>query len=279
VMPDNERIPASRWIWREKLYFMNPAGTQLLQIDMDTLNVSVIPININRFIIGAGLREINGEDFWLIPYEGTTVTCWNMITGETKDYDLAVEGLKSIHRRYKTECDKRIFGSMAFMDDEIIFSPTWGNKFVKLNPNTGETEEWESPFDISAEDISPYISNWGMGSFMLDIKNTKKYRFLFSPERKLYDIDLYTKEIHEVEMGFHKEEVYRHANGYGKNSQWLQYCCVENVFNSIADELDGNIHGEAFDRQTQIAEYAQINASPDGDCGEKIYKYVTKSLE
>ncbi|MGN0277784.1 MAG: hypothetical protein ACI4C4_00375 [Lachnospiraceae bacterium] len=279
VMPDGERIPAARWIWREKMYFMNPAGTQLMFIDMDTLEASVIPININRLIIWAGVKEIDGEDFWLIPYEGTVVTHWNMVTGETKNYDLIVEGIKSIDRRYKTECNQRIFGSMAFMDDEIIFSPAWGNKFVKLNPNTGETEEWESPFDTSAEDISPYIPNWDMGWFICDINNTAKYQFFVSSERKLYDIDLYTKETREVKMSFLKEEVYRHANGYGKESQWLQYCCVESVFNSIMDELGGTIHGEAFVRQRQIEEYAQINASPDGDCGEKIYRYVTKCLE
>lgn len=279
VMPDNERIPAAKWIWREKMYFMNPAGTQLMCIAMDTLEASVLPININRLIIGAGLKEIEGEDIWLIPYEGTIVTRWNMVTGETKDYDLTVEGIKSIHRRYKAECDQRIFGSMAFVDDEIIFSPAWGNKFVKLNPKTGETEEWESPFDTSAEDISPYIPNWGMGGFVNDINNIKGCRFILSPERKLYDIDLFTKEIHEVEIGFFKEEVYRHANGYGKESQWLQYCCTENVFNSVADELDGTIHGAAFDKKKQIKEYLQINASPDGDCGKRVLRYVLDNFD
>lgn len=279
VMPDQERIPAVRWIWREKLYFMNPAGTQLLQINMDTLEVSVTSIHINRLIIGAGLKEIDGEDFWLIPHEGTTVTRWNIVTGEKRDYDLAVRGIKSIHRRYKTECNQRIFNNMAFVDDKIIFSPFWGNKFVKLNPDTCETEEWESPFDTSAEDISPYIPNGGIGGFTRDIINLEKYKFIFLKERKLYDIDLHTKEVREVDIHFDREDLYRHANGYGKESQWLQYCCKENVFNSIADELDGNVHGEMFDRQKQIKEYSQINASPDGNCGEKVYKYVRKSLE
>lgn len=279
VMSDGERIPAARWIWRKKMYLMDPAGTQLMCIDMHTLEKTVIPININRLLIGVGYKEINGEERWLLPYEGTTVTCYNMVTGEIKNYDLAVEGMKSINRRYKTECDRRIFGSMAFVDDEIVFAPYWGNKFAKLNPKTDETEEWESPFDASAEDVSPYIPNWGVGYFVCDISNPDKYRFMLTRERKLYDIDLHTKEIREVEIHFDREDVYRHANGYGKESQWLQYCCVENVFNSMADELDGTIHGAAFDRQKQIKEYSQVNASPDGDCGEKVYRYVIESPE
>lgn len=278
VMTDNERIPAARWIWRGKLCFMNPAGTQLMCVDGDTLEKSVIPININRLIIAAGFKEINGEDFWMIPHEGTVVTHWNIETGETKDYDLEIEGIKSIHRRYKTECTQRVFGSMAFLDDIIIFAPSWGNKFVELNPMTGKTEEWESPFNVSAEEISPYIPNWGMGYFVRDFTDSK-YQFMSTFERKLYDTDLHTKEIQEVEVQFDREEVYRHANGYGKESQWLQYCCMEDVFNSIVDELDGTVHGEDFNKQKQIEGYLQINASPDGKCGEKVYQYIIKSLD
>ena len=165
------------------------------------------------------------------------------------------------------------------MDDAIIFAPSWGNKFVELNPMTGKTEEWKSPFDTSAEDIDQYIPNWGIGYFVRDLMDSNKYQFILISERKLYDIDLHTKESKEVEIQFDREEVYRHANGYGKESQWLQYCCTENVFNSIVDELEGTIHGEDFDKQKQIEGYLQINASPNGDCGEKVYQYIIKSLD
>lgn len=279
VMPDNERIPAARWIWRGKLCFMNPAGTQLMYIDLETLEKSVFSIGINKLMIGIGFEKIDGEDFWMIPHEGTVVTHWNIETGETKDYDIGIEGIKSIHRRYKAECDQRVFGSMAFVDDAIIFAPFWGNKFVKLNPMTGETEEWKSLFDTSAEDIDQYIPNLGVGYFVCDLMDSNKYQFMLTSERKLYDINLHTKEIQEVEIQFDKEEVYSHANGYGKESQWLQYCCTENVFNSIVDELEEMIHGENFSKQMQIEGYLQINASPNGDCGKKVYQYIIKSLD
>lgn len=277
VQADDERILATSWMWCGNLYMMNQTGTQLLQIDMETLQTSIRQIDVHRLITVAGFRDIDSEECWLLPYEGTIVTRFNMVTGETKDYDLAVEGLTAIHRRYKAECNQRIFGSMAFVDDEIIFAPFWGNKFVKLNPDTGEKVEWESPFDSSAEDISPYMPNWEIGEFVYDIINPANYQFVLSSERKLYNIDLATKKLREVDMRFQKDEVYLHADGYGKESQWLQYCCVENVFNSIKDELDGTIHGQAFDRQKQIVDYEQVNASPSGDCGKKIYQYVSRA--
>lgn len=276
---NGERIPASRFIWREKLYFMNPEGTSLMCIDMDTLKTSVRPININRFIIGAGFKETDGEDFWLIPYEGTVITHWNAVTGEIKEYNLAVDGMEAINRRYKVKDNKYIFGSIAFIDDDIIFSPNWGNKFVKLNPGTGTVQEWTSPFDTSAKDVSQYKNNWGIGCFVRDTVNVNRYRFVYAPQRKIYDIDLRTKEIKEVYQSFDEKDIYDHADGYGKESQWTQYCCCESCFNSLKDELDGNIHGNAFDRETQIKEYARINASPDGDSGEKIYRYITEKLK
>ncbi len=276
---NDERIPALRFIWRENMYFMNPEGTRLLCIDMDTLKTSVRSVNINKFIIGAGLKEIDSEDFWLIPYEGTLITRWNADTGDIKEYNLAVDGIEAINRRYKTKDNKYIFGSMAFMDDEIIFSPNWGNKFVKLNPDTGTVQEWISPFDTSAKDISQYRGNWGIGYFVRDIADLSRYGFVYAPQRKIYDIDLRTKEIKEVYQSFDEKDIYDYADGYGKSSQWTQYCCWESCFNSLKDELDGNIHGDAFDRGLQMNEYARINASPNGDSGEKIYRYVTEKFK
>lgn len=278
VMPGNERIPAARWIWRRKMCFMNPAGTQLMCIDIDTLEKSVYSITANKLVIDVVFKKIDGEEVWLLPYEGATVTRWNIDTGEACDYDLRVEGIKSIHRRYMTECNHRFFSSMAFIDDEIIFAPFWGNKFVKLNIATGKAEEWKSPFDISAEEISPYMSNFGIGYFVQNSIAPWKYRFMLSKERKMFGVDLYTKKIKEINVYFDREDVYCHANGYGKESQWLRYCCAENVFNSIVNELEGTIHGENFNRQKQIEEYLQINASPDGNCGERVYQYIVKSL-
>lgn len=276
---NEERIPAARWIWRKKMYLLNPEGTKFISIDMDTLEVKEKQVSINQFITGIGLKDLDGEEAWLIPFEGTTVTRWNILTDEKKEYDLQVEGLKSIHRSNKIECSQRVFGSMAFLNDGVIFAPSWGNKFVKLNPQKNEVKEWISPFNTSEEDISSYIPNWGIGYFSYSIQDTEKYQFIFGPERKLYDIDLQTKAVHEVEIEFSKKEVYSHATGYGKESQWLQYCCKEDVFNSIVDELAGSIHGHAFDKQKQIQEYLQVNASPDGDCGEKVYQYIIKNRD
>lgn len=64
-----------------------------------------------------------------------------------------------------------------------------------------------------------------------------------------------------------------------KNHSGCSIVVKEDVFNSIVDELAGSIHGHAFDKQKQIQEYLQVNASPDGDCGEKVYQYIIKNRD
>ena len=53
----------------------------------------------------------------------------------------------------------------------------------------------------------------------------------------------------------------------------------ENVFNSLPDFLDGNVMGEAFDRERQVRAYREIAANNDGTCGEKIYHMVRQKVD
>ena len=59
-----------------------------------------------------------------------------------------------------------------------------------------------------------------------------------------------------------------------EESEWLQYCLWEDVFNSLENLLDGKITGKQFDRERQIKAFSKINASTDGRCEEKIHQFV-----
>jgi hypothetical protein len=52
------------------------------------------------------------------------------------------------------------------------------------------------------------------------------------------------------------------------------YCCNENVFNSVENLITDSIHGGRFDGDTQIKAYSTINASMDGNCGERVYNFL-----
>lgn len=72
------------------------------------------------------------------------------------------------------------------------------------------------------------------------------------------------------------EEVKAHNPGFCKQSQWMQYGCREDAFNTLPDMIRGKIAGGQFDKNLQIECFREINASPDGDCGQKIYEYIKK---
>lgn len=274
---NEERVCAARWIWRDKLHFLNPAGDKLLSIDIGTYKIEIKNVSFNRLMTGVAAKEVDCDTLWFVPYSGSVITRWNPQTGETKDYNVKVDGMTSIHRRYKTECDLHMLGSVGFCDDRLIISPNWGNKFVELDMSTGQVKEWIPPFEVSTQDKNGYWLNWGMGSFVLDLTDLS-YRYFYVPERKIYDIDLKTKEAREVKVTFNKQEVCSHLSGFSKWSEWIQYIWAEDVFNTLEDLIDGNIQGNQFDKRKQLQAYAEINASVNGDCGEKVYRYVMENM-
>ena len=272
------RIPAAKWIWQDKMYFMNSDGTKLLCVNTDTLENTIEDIDINQLISSVSIRNYRESELWFIPYEGTKVVCWDILSRNKEEFDINIEGLQAVNRIYKVLDNKKIFSSAMFEDrNNIIFTPYWGNKFVKLDRKSKAVSEWQTTLDTTDKDLSDYIPNYGIGYAQQDLRNVDgDYTFYHLPTRKCYQVDLHTGNVTEVVQSFDKNDVYNHVSGYGKESQWLQYCCCESVFNSLKDELDGNIHGKAFDKEKQIEEYMQINASPNGDCGKKVYDFVAQ---
>ena len=258
--------------------------------------------------------EKTQEIFWLLPYEGSVVARWNATTKETQYFDLRTEGLESIHRSVGAPCNMLLFGSVMFTGEEVIFSPRWGNQFVKLNPRTGAVSACETPFEPKTNMESSYFVSYAVGNFFRNPKNSKQYRFFYEPERTWHEVEWAKKNKSEIEESELKEnskkaievseikvnesnehdkniretemlqarelpltvaeDVKGHVPGFAPYSRWLAYCCDETAFYSLADFLDGKQPNTPFDREAQLFEFAKINASIDGDCGEKVYAFV-----
>jgi hypothetical protein len=274
-MVDGQKMRAACWIWKNKMHFLNPIGTELLIIDLnDYGHRELKAVPFGRLIRSITRKDVDYEELWMLPYSGTVITKWIPETNETTDYDLYVDGLKSFDRRYGMEGNANIFGNCAFKDDgNMIFAPDWGNKFVEFNPKTGKAKEWDSPLPVTWEDKSPYIRNGGMGNFTRDMYDLS-YGFYYAPDRTSYDIDLYTKEISKVDIGYDYNDVANNIRGFSIGSDWNMYFCSENVFNSLENLVTDNIHGGQFDREEQLKAYRTINVSMDGECGEKVYGFL-----
>lgn len=52
----------------------------------------------------------------------------------------------------------------------------------------------------------------------------------------------------------------------------------ENAFNSLPDFLNDAISGNAFSKEAQLQSYAEVNASCDGMCGQRVHEQIKAML-
>lgn len=278
-MVHGERVLCARGFHQGKLFFLSGTGSQVLIVDGRTMHTQVVETGLSEPYHTMIIEHMQDDVFWLLPFEGTKVVRWNYRTGEKREYDLCVEGLKSFYRRGEEECNSRYFCSAAFTEDNrAIFVPLWANHYVCLDLVSGKAEIWESPFGDEATEENAYCPVWSAGGFIRDAQDENSYRYWCAKDRKTYDVDLIAGTKKEVEIVFDKEELIAHAPGFSVESQWMQYGCMENVFHTLKDFLDDTLPGKAFDREKQLEEFSKINASVDGRCGERVYTFVRENI-
>ena len=278
-MADGEKCAGGIGLYENELVFASPADNQFVFVDIDTLKARALSSN-TRCNFGTQGIVAEGDNLWLLPLNGMTLTCWNPKTGDLREYDNVPEEFKSIRWPYEYECKERPFGNIAFSKesgrDNIILSPSWGNMYLSLDRQTGRMEEWNPPLAFRNRGRNGYFIAGGMGGFVITYPQQGKAdcRIWYTPERKLYDINIDTKEYKEVKITFDCDELKRHEPGFMEESEWLQYCLGENAFNSLKDLLDDNITGKPFDRERQLKAFSKINADTEGTCGRNVYNFV-----
>lgn len=265
----------------DKLYLASPVDHHILEFDAETGRQRCMALHTENSGGYMGMVSLpNDKNIWLLPYSGTAITRWNPRTEEIQEYLISLEGFVCHHVVYGHECMDRPFSNAVFYKDDVYLSPCWGNKYVRLNKNTGEVTEWIPPVSESEGGKNGYFNVWANGYLGCIMKKTEiESYYLFSfHDRKLYKVDFKTDECQEIEIRFDLTELYEHEPGFQEQSQWVQYACLENAFNSLPDFLNGNVTGNGFDKERQLTAYHQVSANTDGTCGEKIHQFVRQKL-
>ncbi len=270
-------------LYGNELMFASPEDGQILFMDMDTLKTRMcsVPIKKSTGIQGFAL---DGEDLWLMPVKGLSVTRWNPRTGETREYSGVPGNFQVKKWPYEYECEEHPFGGPSFFREggreEMILSPNWGNMYLSLDRKTGRMQEWKLPVGSENRGKNGYFLAGGMGSFVITEEQDGKpdCRVWYVPERRLYDINVFTKEYKEVEVAFDYDDLIQHEPGFSEESEWLQYCLMENALNSLKDFLDGRITGAPFDRERQLQAFSNVNADTAGTSGQRIYEFVKERI-
>lgn len=264
-------------VWKDYLFLTSPVDNRVLAIHTQTGKMQVMTTGAEN---NCGCVNIVAEqnELWLLPYEGKVITRWNPESGEVREYDTHFEQLKCNHPILGYECEELLFGFAAVDDEYVYLPPCWGNMYIQLDKKTGEMMEKEFLPLVKAK--NGYYIAGGNAYFLknVDVENKNVYHLFSMQDRKLYEVNIKTNELKQIKVNFDVDELMENEPGFAEFSQWLQYVCMENYFNTLPDFLDGNITGGLFDRDRQLRAYEEIAANYDGTCGEKTYAFVRRKL-
>ncbi|MBR0092040.1 MAG: hypothetical protein IJP92_10110 [Lachnospiraceae bacterium] len=256
-----------------RIFCLNKEGTRLRAISLDTGQSEERALDWNGFYTGV-MRDIEHMDvIWFLPYEGTVLGKWTLSEDRFEQVDVRIEGLYSVQRPKGDICEQFVFSNGVFVNGKLYLAPNWGTKFVELDCKTHEVREWVPPFSSTTEDKNDYWYNGGIGNFFQDPWTLESF-FYYAPEHIHYAIDFAKGICSEIPVTFDENEIRRLAAGFHRDSQWMPYCCYEDVFNPLENLIADRIEGPVFEREKQIEAFRMVNVSPDGDCGEKVYRYM-----
>lgn len=260
------------------LFLASPVDNYVLAIRAETGEMQVLTTNAENSCGCCGLSS-DGTDLWFRPYEGYTITRWNPDSGEVREYEVHIEGLTCHHPGLGYECERTPFASPAFCGKHVYLPPFWGNKYVCLDKDTGEMSEWKPPF-VQPDTVKNGYYSCGSRAYFTPWKSVEEgERYLYSDcDKKLYRINPETGSCSEIEIVFRPEELREHEPGFQEVSDWMQYACMENAFNSLPDFLAGKTTGNLFDRDRAIRAFGKAAANLDGTSGDKIYEFMRSQL-
>ncbi len=261
------------------LYIASPVEPKIWRINPETGEEKLLTTKANEY--GCFALASDGEELWFLPYSGNVVSRWNPKSNEIHEYGNYPDGLTCKHGVFGYDCMERPFGSAAFVGQYVYLSPSWASAFMRLDKETGEITRWCPPFEMPEDEKNGYFHTEEKDIFLSrpGLCKEGEYCLYSALDRKLYKVDLENDTYTEVPIEFNLDELKAQEPGFHKNSEWLQYACEENVFNSLPLLLDGNIMGAAFDKEKQKAAFEEIAANSDGTCGEKIHRFVCKTIE
>lgn len=256
------------------LFIASPVDNRVLAIEAESGREQLLTTG-GKNSCGCMALNSDGSNLWFLPFSGTVITCWNPESGEVREYTDFPDKMRCRHIPLGVECMERPFSRPAFCGDYVYLAPYWANMYVKLNRITGEAIEWNPPFETPENIKNGYYSSWCKAWFLNPTGEENKHYKLFSLfDRRLYDVDLESGTYEEINIEFDIDELKVNEPGFERTSEWLQYCCEENAFNSLSDFLNGRVTGKAFSKEKQISCYGEIAANNDGTCGEKLHEFI-----
>lgn len=264
-------------VWKDYLFLASPVNHYVSGIHVPTGKTQLMTTEAENFC-GCAAVIPDGEELWLLPYEGYCITKWNPETGEMREYDCRIDGLQCKHPVYGYVCDTAPFGRPAVTEKYMYLPPSWGNLYLRLDKETGEVSLWEPLKGVKRNKISCYYPPVGEAATLFrqaEEMSAEQWKLFTYADKKLYDINLRTGGWQEQPIEFQTEDLQKLAVGFERASEWNGYSsCEEDAFHTLSDFLQGTLPGKPYDLERARHEFAQIAVNSDGTCGEKVYAFI-----
>ena len=265
--------------WNNYLLLASPNRRGILIIDVDTFEIKEMTLPSRRPTKGGFVAMVpDGDTFWLLPYEGKSITKLNISEGMVTEYFDLPMGFQCNKIPEGYPCNERPFAGAVCDEDELFLIPYWGNMYVRLNKKTGNMQQWKTPFATSPKVENGYFNRIRMAAFNY-LPDKKEIFFINLADRQWYTFDLDSKAFNKFDMTFDMDDLKKHSPGFAVQTEWSSYGCHEGAIQTLKDFLDGTLPGKPFDRELQLKAYEKFNASMDGKAGEKIYQFAKQKLE
>lgn len=267
-------------VWKEYLFLASPVNNYVMALHVPSGRIQLMTTGA-KAVCGCAAIMPDGEDIWLLPYEGYIITRWNPESGEVREYDCQVEGLRCRHPACGYECEIEPFGFPAILEEALYLPPNWGNLYLRLDKKTGEIKVWELPREMKQKRTNGYYPPTGEAAIFLRMTEDESgtwWQLNTYADHKLYDVNLRSEEWKEVSIGFLPEQLQQQEKGVDRISEWSMYAARENSFNTLSDFLNGTLSGRPYEEERAKREFANIAVNSDGTCGAKIYEFIRNRL-
>ena len=246
------------WVYGDHLYITDSFCNQCMRININTFRRELFDINLG--IEGKNSVVLDKKnECWIIHVDGPYVTRFLFDTKEKETINLEVEGLKSAMN------NKYYFDTAVKDGKYVYFSPSYANKIVKLELESKRVDE------LIIEGASNNYEERSFGYFI----NNNVLSFYNYNSGKVFE--LHDEHVKEYEVEFPKKSIRDDMMNFGGYRYDSRYCNIEKSHNLLNDYLR-EYDFYKYSRETQINEYSKINASPLGDSGEKIYKFLSNEF-
>ena len=250
-------------LYRDNLYIAPLVGKQIYVLHIESGKTDIISLPLENWHGCGGIFGYKDE-LWLTPYKvERMIVKWNPLTGQIRKYIGFPDDFKY---------EENPFGIPAFYGDYMYLTPIYSNMYIRLNMYTGEFTQWRPVFeDEDGSEIPPCTFLLSESGDMGD-----NFKIYFNNQVRLYNINMETYECKEIKIQFDINELKRHELGFGECAEGVKYACKETFFNTLNNFLDGEIVGNPFDKNSQLAAYQEIIANYDGTCGQKIHEFTKR---